>query len=72
MAAKKEKEEISLEEVFVQLEEVIGKLEEDIPLEESFSLYHKGMDMLKTCNDKIEKVEKKILLLDEDGDTQEF
>lgn len=45
---------------------------EDISLEESFELYHKGMDMLKSCNDKIDKIEKKMLVLDEEGEVHEF
>ncbi len=45
---------------------------EDISLEESFALYHKGMDLLKSCNDKIDKIEKKMLILDEEGETHEF
>ena len=28
-------------------------------------LYYRGMDMLKSCNDKIDKIEKKMLVLDE-------
>lgn len=63
----------SLEEVFEELDEVVGQLEEStISLEDSFSLYHKGMELLKLCNDKIDKVEKKMLILDEDGEQHEL
>lgn len=75
MAGKKEKslEEQSLEEIFSDLEQTIKKMEEgEISLEESFQLYHQGMDMLKACNSKIDKVEKKMLLLDEEGEEHEF
>ena len=41
-------------------------------LEESFKLYHEGMDMLKSCNDKIDKIEKQMLILDEGGTLHEF
>lgn len=68
-----QQEEQSLEELFGQLEDTIRKLESsDISLEDSFGLYHKGMDTLKQCNDKIDKVEKKMLILDEEGETHEF
>lgn len=68
--AKKEK---TLNEVFVQLEEVIERMEaDDISLEESFKSYHEGMELLKICNDKIDKVEKQMLVLDEEGETHEF
>ena len=63
----------TLEEVFVELDEVVGQLEEStISLEDSFSLYHKGMELLKVCNDKIDKVEKQMLILDEDGEQHEL
>ena len=63
----------SLEEVFEELDEVVGQLEEStISLEDCFSLYHKGMELLKVCNDKIDKVEKKMLILDENGEQHEL
>ncbi len=63
----------SLEEVFEELDEVVGKLEEStVSLEDSFQLYHKGMELLKVCNDKIDKVEKKMLILDENGEQHEL
>ena len=46
--------------------------EGEISLEESYQLYHQGMDMLKACNSKIDKVEKKMQLLDEEGEEHEF
>lgn len=63
---------MSLEQVFEELEQVIQKLENDTSLEESFSLYHRGMDLLKACSDKIDRVEKKIQMLDERGEAHEF
>ncbi|GCA65737.1 hypothetical protein KGMB01110_01730 [Mediterraneibacter butyricigenes] len=65
--------EPELEELFEQLEEVTGKMEEkDTSLEESFALYQKGMELLKTCKDKIDRIEKKVQILDENGETHEF
>ena len=64
---------MTLEETFAGLEEVIQKMERaDATLEETFKLYHKGMDMLKSCNDKIDKIEKQMLILDEEGAVHEF
>ena len=66
-------EEISLEEAFRMLDEITRSLEkEDISLEDSFSAYKKGMDLLKICNDKIDQVEKKVLVLNEEGGLDEF
>lgn len=67
------KKEETLEDVFEQLDAVMSSLEDsEISLEESFRLYHRGMELLKTCNDKIEKVEKEVLVLDEEGSVHEF
>lgn len=67
------KQELTLDEAFGVLEDTISKLEaEDITLEESFQVYQQGMEMLKFCNDKIDKVEKKVLRINEDGETDEF
>lgn len=63
----------TLNELLEQLDEVMKKMEDtDISLEESFHLYETGMQMLKRCNEKIDAVEKKVLLLDEEGNEHEF
>lgn len=68
-----EKKKENLEEMFNDLEELIGKMEnEEITLEQTFDLYNKGMELLKKCNLSIDEVEKKVLVLDENGETDEF
>lgn len=63
----------TLEEVFRQLDFVMEEMEkEDLSLEESFRLYGEGMKMLKVCNEKIDTVEKKMLVLDGEGEEHEF
>ncbi len=70
---KESQENETLQDIFIQLDAVIEGMEkEDVSLEESFELYHKGMDMLKLCNERIDKVEKKMLLLDDEGEEHEF
>ena len=71
MAGKKkaeEQEQRSLEENFSALEELIGQLEaEDISLEDAFTAYSKGMNVLKQCNEQIDRVEKQVMKLNEEG-----
>lgn len=68
-----EKKELTLEESFQRLDELIAKLEDrEIPLEESFAVYKEGMDLLKSSREKIDTVEKKILQISEDGELSEF
>lgn len=65
--------EITLEEAFGQIEEVISHLEtEEITLEQSFQEYHRGMQLLQYCNETIDRVEKKVLQINEDGGLDEF
>ena len=70
MAGKKkaeEQEQRSLEENFSELEELIEQLEaEDISLE-AFTAYSKGMSLLKQCNEQIDRVEKQVMKLNEEG-----
>lgn len=73
MAKKTESKEQTLEEVFAGIEEVIASMEaENVSLEDSFTLYHKGMEMLKIGSGKIDKIEKQMLILDKEGETHEF
>lgn len=68
-----EKKKENLEEMFKDLEELIGKMEnEEITLEQTFDLYNNGMELLKKCNLSIDEVEKKVLVLDKNGETDEF
>lgn len=68
-----EKQEMTLEESFSRLDEMLEKLENpQLPLEESFRLYQQGMELLAKCNEKIDTVEKKILIMNGDGELDEF
>ena len=52
-----EKKKENLEEMFKDLEELIGKMEnEEITLEQTFDLYNNGMELLKKCNLSIDEV----------------
>ncbi len=68
-----QEEELSLEEAFARIEEVIAHLEaEEITLEQSFIEYNRGMKLLQHCNETIDRVEKKVLKINEDGGLDEF
>lgn len=68
-----DKQEASLEETFLELEAIIEKMQDrEVTLEKSFSLYEQGIQKLKYCNEKIDSVEKKMLLLNEQGELEAF
>ena len=65
--------EMTLNQAFEALDQVVEGLSEDNnTLEDSFALYQKGMELLKACNEKIDTVEKKMMVLDENGEKHEF
>lgn len=63
----------SLEEIFLQIEEIIEKMEQqEVPLDESFLLYQQGVEKLKTCNLLLDEVEKKMQILNAEGGFDEI
>ena len=70
---KKVSEKITLEEAFEELDELVKIMENsEIPLEQAFDHYKKGMELLQICNQKIDLVEKNVLVIDEKGNLNEF
>lgn len=68
-----EEKSLSIEDTLKELETIIEKMEDrDSSLEDTFALYEAGMKMVKTCSEKIEKVEKKIEILSEEGQSGQF
>ena len=52
---------ITIEESFASLDAIIEDLQNgDLTLEESFQKYEEGMKLIKNCNTAIDKVEKKL------------
>lgn len=63
----------SIEQTFEELDKIMEKLEApDTTLEESFACYEAGMKLVKACGEKIDKVEKQMIILqggmEADGD----
>ena len=64
---------MKLEEAFEKLNQILEELEKpEVTLEDSFSLYQEGMKLLKSCNDSIDKVEKELIILSENGEANEL
>ena len=58
---------------FELLEEVTEKLQsDDLPLEEAFENYKKGMDLIKKCSAQIDMVEKEVLKLGSDMELEKI
>lgn len=55
------------------MSEIVKKLEsEETTLEDAFSIYEQGIQKVAQCNKVIEEIEKKILVLNEDGSLEEM
>lgn len=59
-----ELEKVSVEQLFEWLDGILEKLEDkEVSLEDSFSYYETGIALVKACHEKLDQVEKKILVL---------
>lgn len=66
-----EKKELTVEESFARLDEMVRQMDSDeISLEESFLLYEEGMKLLLEVGGKIDAVEKKMKALMPDGEEE--
>ena len=67
------REEMTIDEAFLALDAIVEALEgRESTLEESFQKYQEGMGLVKKCSEKIDAVEKKVLILNENGEAYEF
>ena len=54
----------SIEDIFEEKDQIMEKMEaQDNSLEDSFASYEAGMKLIRACGEKIDKVEKKIIVL---------
>lgn len=58
---------MTMEEAYEQLDQLLADMESgNHSLEETFSMYTKGLELVKICHDKIDAIEKKLLILEEE------
>ena len=68
-----EQKEQTLEEIFGEMEGLLEALESrEISLEDSFEKYKEGMALLKAAGEKIDTVEKAMLVLNDQGEADVF
>lgn len=67
MVAEQKEQAPGIEEHFLRLDEITASMEkEDITLEESFRLFREGMELVKLCGEKLQDVEKQMIVLEEE------
>lgn len=71
--SKENEKTLTLEERFAHLERIVASMEDaDVSLDEAFELYKKGLDEVKSANDMVQGMEKAMLVLNSDGQLEEF
>lgn len=69
----REAEQLTIEEAFAQLEQLVAQLEAgEASLEQSFELYQQGMKLVRLCGRKIDRVEKQLIMAGESEETDGF
>jgi exodeoxyribonuclease VII small subunit len=64
---------VTLEERFDTIEDILNQMESgDVSLDESFELYKKGLSEIKAANAALDLIEKAMLVLNENGELEEF
>ena len=68
-----EAKDSTLEGLLEAVKAIVARMQQkDLALEDSFALYQQGVGMLRQCSQKIDLVEKKLLLLQEEGMCEEL
>ena len=61
----------SLEDTFDKLEDILGQMESgELTMNESFKKYKEGIELVKKCSLMIDKVEKEMLIINDDKDSE--
>ena len=65
--------ELKLEEALDRIDALLNQMgDKDVSLEETFRMYQEGMRLLKNCSEQIDRVEKQMIQIDEEGQIHEF
>ena len=61
----------SLEDTFDKLEDILGQMESgELTMHESFKKYKEGIELVKKCSLMIDKVEKEMIIINDDKDSE--
>ena len=73
MEIEEKKDALSFEEAVEKLDEIVKRLAEPaLSLEDAFRSYEEGMGLLKYCNAALDKVEKQVMLINDQGQETAF
>ena len=62
-----DEKELTMEEAFARLNEILEQMEGgEESLEKTFALYEEGMKLVRHCENSIDRIEKKLQILEEE------
>ncbi len=65
-------EKVSLEDLFSEIDGILARLQDqNVTLEESFTLYEKGMKNIHACKEMLDGIEQKMVILTAEGRPEE-
>ena len=68
-----EEKKVTLEERFSRLEGIIEQMEDaESTLDASFELYKQGLTEIKAANDMLDNIEKAMMVINQNGELEEF
>ena len=56
-----------LQDFFQELDALLEQMGSEESLEKTFDMYQKGVTLLKSANESIDRIEKQVKVLDDDG-----
>lgn len=60
---------VTIEEAFAQISEIVEQMDApEVTLEASMQLYRKGIGLLTQCGETLERIEKEMITLTEEGE----
>ena len=66
-------EELTFEEAFARLEDIVGKLEAgDLPLDDALALFEQGQKLAAYCSARLDEAELKVQQLSASGAVEPF
>lgn len=62
---------VTLEQSFERLDEILEVMENgNTSLDENFQMYKEGMKLIQNCNQQLDKVEKQIVIINDQGEEE--
>jgi exodeoxyribonuclease VII small subunit len=67
------KKEFNIDQGFEQLDQILEKLGNDeVKLSDAVKLYSEGVGVVKQCKDSLDKIDKELIILEDDGEQDEL